>query len=33
VAKKNDHGTWHYEDNPRGGCEVWLGSRVDAGTR
>jgi hypothetical protein len=20
-------GEWHYEDNPRGGCEIWLGHR------
>jgi hypothetical protein len=26
VAKRTN-GQWHYEDNPRGGCEVWLGKR------
>ncbi|MEO0974623.1 MAG: hypothetical protein AAFX85_16155, partial [Pseudomonadota bacterium] len=23
VRGENDH--WHYVDNPRGGCEMWLG--------
>lgn len=26
VAVKNDDGKWEYQDNPRGGCEIWHGS-------
>jgi hypothetical protein len=28
VAKRID-GSWQYVDNPRGGCEIWLGNRTD----
>ena len=25
----NENGTWRYVDNPRGGLEIWLGSKSD----